>query len=161
MQKSRKALRLYTSVERIGVANAEFRELQAQEWKEVNADLLRQISHALETGSSKALVSDIFTLRDRFYSNWRGAEKEVHQKQRDLIMAAENGDFVKAAILGRELVLLKAREQASQAAHHELHEVLARSKVQAPTIELSSESMLEEESEAMRPQAKVIPLRGR
>lgn len=164
MQKSRKALRLYTSVGRVSNPQSEFNDMQVQQWKEVNADLLKQISMAMESPNSRALVADIFTLRDRFYTAWRSAEAEVHGKRRDLISSAENGDFIKAAVLGRELVLLKAREQAAQAAHHELQEVLTRSRVAQPTIELSQESVVPDVVEEEFPEkqfAKVIPLRGR
>ena len=163
MQKSRKALRLYTSMGRINNnAHSELNEMPAEQWKEINADLLRQISNAMESPNSRALVADIFTLRDRFYASWRSAEAEVHSKRRDLISAAENGDFIKSAVLGRELVLLKAREQAAQAAHHELQEVLTRSRVAQPTIELSQDRVVPEVEEAPEKQfAKVIPLRGR
>jgi hypothetical protein len=160
MQKSRKALRLYTSMGRLQTSpTAEFNEMQAEQWKEVNADLLRQISHALETPNSRLLANDIFALRDRFHSTWRNSEAEVHLKQKELLSCAEHGDFIKVAVLARELVLLKAREQASQAAHHELHEVLSRSRVAAPTIELSTEAVVEEE-QLPRQIARVIPLRA-
>lgn len=163
MQKSRKALRLYTSMGRINNnAHSELNEMQAQQWKEINADLLRQISAAMESPNSRALVADIFTLRDRFYAAWRSAEADVHNKRRDLISSAENGDFIKSAVLGRELVLLKAREQAAQAAHHELQEVLTRSRVAQPTIELSQDNVVPEVEEVPEKLfAKVIPLRGR
>jgi hypothetical protein len=144
-----------------GTTQSELNEMQVEQWKEVNADLLRQISVAMESPNARALVADIFTLRDRFHAAWRAAEAEVHIKRRDLISAAENGDFIKAAVLGRELVLLKAREQAAQAAHHELQEVLTRSRVAQPTIELSQDSVIPEVAEPERSYGKVIPLRAR
>jgi hypothetical protein len=162
MQKSRKALRLYTSMGRINNnAHSELNEMQVQQWKEINADLLKQISVAMESPNSRALVADIFMLRDRFHTAWRAAEADVHLKRRELISSAENGDFIKAAVIGRELVLLKAREQAAQAAHHELQEVLTRSRVAQPTIELSQESVVAEvEVVEEKPTAKIIPLRA-
>lgn len=163
MQKSRKALRLYTSVGRLSTpVHSELNEMQVQQWKEVNADLLKQISAAMDSPNSRALVADIFTLRDRFYATWRSAEAEVHVKRKELLSAAENNDFIKAAVLGRDLVLLKAREQAAQAAHHEIQEVLTRSRVAQPTIELSQEHIVPEpEQMPERHVAKIIPLRAR
>ncbi len=163
MQKSRKALRLYTSVGRLpNAAHSELNDMQVQQWKEVNSDLLRQISSAMESPNARALAADIFTLRDRFYTTWRSAEAEVHVKRKELVTCAENSDFIKAAVLGRELVLLKAKEQAAQAAHHELQEVLTRSRIAPPTIELSQEQVVPESAvHEERQIAKVIPLRGR
>ena len=158
MQKSRKAIRLYTTMGTIPEeSSSEFREIQVDEWKQINAELLKQLTSVLENPSSKHLAAEVFSVRDYFYGRWRMAESEMHVKQKELLFSSEHGDFVKAAILSRDLVGLKARTQAAQAAHHELDEVVQRSRVTMPPLELSRERVVPDL--APPPRAKVIPIR--
>lgn len=167
VQKSRKAVRLYSSMERgVGDAASDFREIQAEEWRVVTSELLRDLTSAMENPNTRRLVSDIYAMRDRYYSDWRLAESDLTVGQRDLISASEHGDFTKAATLSTKLVRLKARVQACQAAHHEVNDVLSKSKVVEPAIELEADAMLEMEHHAapispaaFSTVAKVIPLR--
>lgn len=172
VQKSRKALRLYSSMGRFGGGEgSEFAELQVAPWREVNAELLRELSAAFDNPNTRALTGAILALRDRFYGDWRRIEAELRLKQQELVSAAEHGDFIKAAHLSRDLIVCKAREQAAQAAHHELQDVVKRSKLSQPTIELSSDRAIEPEGnepaaeldlfagQPMRVGAKIIPLR--
>jgi len=175
VQKSRKAIRLYTSMGKLGPDRGEFAEVQVGQWREVNSELLRALSELLDNPNQRALAGQVFALRDRFCAEWRRVEADLRVKQQELISAAERSDFVRAAHLSRELVLLKAREQATQAAHHELEEVLKKSRLSQPTIELPPEAALpaapgigdaEGDAEAQvavnqtRRSAKIIPLRS-
>jgi hypothetical protein len=156
MQKSRRALRLYTSVGRTsGEVQHEFGERQAHEWKLANLELLKRLSEAMEHANVKLAVRDVFAAREVFYTMWRDAEAEVAPRQRDLVFAAENGDFIRAAIIGGELVGLKARAQASQAAHHELDDLIRQSRLAYPTMELPLPAP---DATKEAPLAKVIPL---
>jgi len=158
VQKCRKALRLYTTMGRMqGGGGSDHSDRQIQIWREVNADLLNELMAAMENTNLRTLVNCVYTIRDRFYSIWRQAESELHLKQKDLLLAAENGDFVKAALLSGDLVVLKAKMQASQAVHHELQEVLALSKAPRPAKTTLNESELDDSP--LLQQAKVIPLR--
>lgn len=167
MQRSRKALRLYSNVERLPNDPAtDLAEIQVAEWRRVNADLLRELNIALEHGIQKELVAEVFGLRDQFYGEWKLAEADLHRKQRQLLECAENGDFIKASLLSKELVMLKARSQACQAVHHELSEAIHRSRVSQP---LSQEESPIDKAPAVSESAnlhsteirvaKVIPLR--
>ncbi len=158
LQKSRKAVRLYTSM--AGGLNGEtpspLQEEQAAEWKEINSDLLKQLSLALDMPNARQLAASACLLRDHFYSIWRLSESELQIRHGELISAAENSDYMRAASLSRELVVLKARGQAAQAAHHEIDSVISKSKVSVAPVELSKER------EVLTPApklAKVIPLR--
>ena len=164
--KSRKALRLYSNVGRFNAEGGNaLTELQTGEWKGVTAELLRSLSLLLENPNARQLVTDVVALRDRFNAHWRTLETDLHSKQRELLMSAESSDFVRAALLSKELIVLKARMQAAQAAHHELQDVVRRSKVAQTPIELTSEHVLPDGAadphrvEAAAPIAKVIPLR--
>jgi hypothetical protein len=158
MQRSRKALRLYSSLGKEG-ANPHA-EAQAQEWKAVNSELLRQLSLLIDLSSPKQLSRDLFLLRDRFLTDWRSSEAILVQKQKELVFSSENGDFVKAALLSSELVVLKARVQACQAAHHELEDVLksVRLVTEVSPIKLEASQVVEETETSSH---KVIPLRRR
>lgn len=159
MKKSRKAIRLYGSVERgQRDRSAEYKEAQAREWKTINGELLRLLSTALDYPNNRTLTSEIFAIRDRFHQEWTEAESELKKKQQALITAAQNSDFVKGAMLSADLVILKARSQAAQAAHHELNDVIRKSKVSLPTIELSDSQVVEKKQIPLKG-AKVIPLR--
>lgn len=137
VQKSRKAVRLYSSMEKNSAdSGADFRETQAEEWKSVTSELLRELTVLLENPNARRLAGDIYTLRDRFYSDWRLSESDLHVGQRDLINASEHGDFTRASVLSIKLIRLKARVQASQAAYHELNEVVTKSKISDPNTEI-------------------------
>lgn len=143
MQRSRKALRLYSSVERGSVDHSgELGEVQIAEWRRVNAELLKELGLALDQPSQKRLVSEVFSIRDQFYGEWKVAEADLHRKQRQLLDCSENSDFIKASLLSRELVMLKARAQACQAAHHEVHQVLQKARVSQPAQAESSQEAL-------------------
>jgi hypothetical protein len=152
LQKSRKALRLYSSVGRQpSPGRSELTELQADAWKNVNAELLKSLGSALENPNQKQAISAVFTLRDRFLAEYRSIEAELHAAQKELVVAAEHGDFVKATVLSRDLVSLKARVQATQAAQHELEAVIKQSRITCAPIELSGEQVVRESA---RPAAK-------
>ena len=156
LKKSRKAIRLYgTVVRNPRDPSSAFNETQAQECRAVNSELLRLLSAALDSPSIRKLTGDIFVIRDRFQQEWSSTEAEMVAKQQALSFTVQHGDFVKAALLSNELVVLKARFQATQAVHHELNDVIKKSRVVLPTIELSQ---VVPESSAPKV-AKVIPLR--
>ena len=177
-QKSRKALRLYTSMGQVRAQDrkgSEYAEKQINEWREVNAALLQELTTMLSQPHSRRLAAEVYALTDRLYGQWRFAEAEQNEKHKELIISAERGDFIKVAQLANDLVCLKARVQATQAAHHELLEVLQRSKVNRPAEmqqelfdqrgdlqpcdeQLPVEALREELTES---ECKVIPLRRR
>lgn len=145
IQKSRRALRLYSNttgqaMARVEGASPELSAAQVAEWREVNSLLLRKLTESAESPSTKKLVHDIFALRNEFQAMWRTSESELVTQQRELVSAAERGDFIKASSLSTHLVSLKARVQAGQAAHHELDLLIKRSRVVRPATELSEES---------------------
>ena len=138
-------------------ATAEYSEMQVKEWKALNAQLVQQLIVVVEEPNSRKLVADLFAVRDRFHNEWRQAESDLHRKQNILCSSAESADFVKAAMLSRELVSLKSRVQAAQAAHHEINEVIRLSRLSEPQVEKVE---VEQETEQLQPAplAKVIPL---
>ena len=144
IQKSRRALRLYSSAGSNGFSrdgsSGELPAAQVAQWREVNGLLLRKLSEAAEAPNTKKIIYDVFALRSEFQTLWRTTESELVQSQRELIASAESGDFIRAAVLSTSLVSLKARLQAGQAAHHELDLLIKRSKVVRPAAELSEES---------------------
>jgi hypothetical protein len=145
IQKSRRALRLYTNsagqaMARVEGASPELSAAQVAEWREVNSLLLRKLTDSIEAASTKKIVHDIFALRNEFQTLWRTSESELVVQQRELVAAAERGDFIKASTLSTSLVSLKARVQAGQAAHHELDLLIKRSRIVRPAAELSEEN---------------------
>ena len=156
LQRSRKALRLYSSVGRMRGEHAnELSDLQISEWKLINAELVKQLSLFLDTPNNRTLAADVVALRDRFYQEWRQSQSSLHSKQDELISLAEKGDFAKAVIVGKELVSMKARLQAAQAVQHELSHVLKRINLDQITVELSKDRVVEEVNENST--AKILP----
>lgn len=154
--KSRKALRLYTSMLRNTKSADSYSDMQVEEWRNVNAELLKQLSFTLESRSRRQLVAGIFHLRDRFYNEWRSAETDLHQKHKELLSGAERGDFVAVANLSSGLISLKAQVEAYQAAHHEIQNIIDKSKLKQPAIELDSEDIIEEPVKPARPAGGVV-----
>jgi hypothetical protein len=184
IQKSRRALRLYShaggqGLSRVEGLTPELSSNQVSEWRDVNSMLLKKLSDAVGSPSTKKLVYDVFALRNEFQTLWRASESELVQQQGELIAAAERGDFIKASSLAVGLVSLKARVQAGQAAHHELDILIRRSRVVRPardinednqtvlsTIELLDEHSIRDEEQGAAPAkavvgGKVIPLKRR
>lgn len=164
-QKSRQATRLYGGVGRgSGGTQSELAEMQAFQWKGVNSELHHELSFILETRTGKGLISSIFGLRDRLVSDVRNFETDLHTKQQALVLASESGDFGKAMLLGRDLVILKARLQATSAAHHELQDVIEKSRVLPVSLPVGKQEVAPQEiirSKANENLAQVIPLRRR
>lgn len=164
MKKSRKAIRLYGSVYRGGEPSSRFAESQAQEWKNTNAELLRLLTAALDQPGQRQLTIDVISIRDRFEQEWKTVEEELQKLQSKLVSVSQHGDFIKAALLSSDLVVLKARFQAAQAAHHELDDIVRKCRVVGPAIELTKKEELPEAPEVVEPTvrlAKVIPLARR
>lgn len=155
IQKSRKAVRLYSSQ---GRSAGEYTEYQFAEWREISSILLQGLASAMELPSNKRIVTEIFALRDRFYSMYHSAEIDMRLLKKELNHAVESDQFAKAANLSIRLISLKARVQAAQSAHHELQELIENSHVVQPTIELTHTEVTEAPAKQV---AKVIPLRRR
>ncbi len=167
LQRSRRALRLYSSVSQVGIEGSrEFAELQATEWRMTNTFLVREISTLLDEPTNRELAIGLRVLADRLEDEGLSAEGEMHAKQCALVFSAENGDYVRSAVLGKELVILKARMQARQAANHEVNGVLKSARVTpqpeliAQPREIELDSKVIEESN-FEPASNVIPLRRR
>ena len=161
LQKSRQAFRLYSTMGRMPghSERVEAGEKQANEWRQVNAELIRELSSVLELPQHREQIARLFALRDRFQQEFRLNETEQHVQQRELLAAVEGSDFVRSAVISQDLISKKARVQALQAAHHELEDLIIKSRLVPPAILLTTESV----PEAASPDnlARVIPLRRR
>jgi len=149
LQRSRKAVRLYSSVSKVSANQVgEFAEQQAAQWRETNTFLVRSLTTLLEHDGklTKDFSGILFKLADDLQSQYSLAEAELGAKQCALIFAAENGDFTRAALLSSELISIKAQLQARQAAHHELMEVIGASRLQRSNQSPSESGISETES---------------
>lgn len=165
LQKSRKAVRLYSNVSKQdSTINQDSQsEDHMRQWRDVNSDLSNNLKSLLEEGNGRALTAGAFALRDRFQREFRLTESDLHLQQCELVAAAERSDFLKVVSMARKLVGLKARVQALQAVHHELQTILDKCNVSQSAVKLLEtadgvkpvESRLD--SENMR--ARIIPLR--
>jgi len=133
--KSRKAVRLYTSMGKGSQAS----DSQIAEWRDANQTLVRELTDLLASPQTKTVGPGLYRIREIFLSSWKDSEDELKKRHFELTRAAENGDYIKSSLLAQELVVLKARTQASQAAAHEVGQIIEKSKVPAPPIQLVSE----------------------
>ncbi len=125
LQRSRQAHRLYSSMERSQKGEAaEYTEMQAAAWRLVNAELVKQLTSLLDGPHTRQLPMQVAHLRDRFLAEFREAETALNQRHREVVVAAERGDFIRTALVSRTLVATKARSQAASAACSELEEAL-------------------------------------
>jgi len=148
LQKSRKAVRVYTSFEKGAYRSSQdqreaavFTALQLEQWQIVNTDLQRQLMVIIDRPHTRLLASETVGLRDYFYGSWRSYEAELRQKQGELAEAATRGDFIRTAMLGKTCVILRSREQASEAAQHEIQLIVERFKLCAGVSESASSEM--------------------
>jgi hypothetical protein len=125
LQRSRQAHRLYLSMEKMQRGEAaEFTEMQAASWRSVNAELIRELTVLLDAPHSRHIANQVVVLRDRFLAQYRDSETALNRRHREVINAAERGDFIRTAVVSRALVGLKASSQAAFAAFSELDEVV-------------------------------------
>lgn len=158
IQKCRKAVRLYTSMgRRHGGEGLDYTEQQLKIWRELNIELLKELTDICSISDLRTIVTEVYSLRDLFYSRWRKVERELHLKQKELISSSEKGDFIKAAGLSSKLVTLKAQSQAYQAALNELQELAGKSKVTHQSERADSSEHTDDSP--LLAQAKILPLR--
>lgn len=143
LQRSRKAVRLYSSMSRHSDKGhtdktGQLAELQISQWHSINHELVRELSRMLEDPASRKLAAGVFELRDSFFNTWKESEELVFHKHKELTHAMEHGDYIKCAVVSSELISGKARLQAAQAAHHELSQLIEKSKITPPPIELAT-----------------------
>lgn len=160
-QKSLKAFGLYRRIGRgPNSERARLNDLQLNEWKELSADLGKRLTAVVEESNFKNLNAKAFSLRDHFLNLWRTNQTALHARRTDLMRAAEQSDFIKATILSQELIALRAREQACQAAYSELHNILAdKADRRADKERAEQNAAVESKIEAEPSMAQVIPLR--
>ena len=164
IQKSRQAVRLYSSVTRPHpTSRGEFTDFQVAEWKEINMLLVQTLSSIMDIPGKKSLSSDVFAVKEKFYTLWRSAEGDLQRTHADMLHAVEKSDYFKIASLGCELISLRARVQATQAAYNELQVLLGKSRVTKPAVELSHNPLPEEKVKkgSVQRSAKVIPITRR
>ena len=159
LSKSRKANRLYSGVTRAN-KGSELAESQASEWQIVNNDLTTLLSQVLDkeafnNSGAKTLISETLNVLDSFTAQQSGLEAEILSKKNRLIAFAEAADFVQTSILSRELVSLRARTQALQAACQELKNIIKRGR---PDIDANT-PRTEEPSAPEKAPAKIIQFR--
>lgn len=145
MKKGRKATRIYSSIHKGIDPASRHIDSQTEQWREMNSELLRLLSVALDRTNNRKLAVDVQVMRDRFEQEWRRAADEMQSEQARLLTAAQNGDFIRSAVLAEKLVAVKARFQAAQAVHHEIVDVLKKSRIAEATIELSESCTIVEE----------------
>lgn len=122
-QKSKRALRLYSSPGRFAPAGKEIAEAQLAEWRSASSDLVEELAELLSPSRLGKIGSGLAALRDKFYGVWRAAEADLYRQHKELVEIAESGDYVRAALLAPKLAVLKARVDACRAVCNELDEI--------------------------------------
>ncbi len=126
MQRARKALRIYASVERTpgDSANAEFVELQAREWRSANEQLLRRLAALVDRGLASLTIARIATIQAEFASELATTRAEYEHQVVRAHDSLARANFVQAAIETRSLVGMKARLESLLAIEQEFATVL-------------------------------------
>jgi hypothetical protein len=160
LRKSKRALQLYTSVGRQARnTESEYAEMQLAEWRAINTELIKMLTPLIERTGNKNLSQELGNLVEQLREKWRASQTELHELQVRLVSTAENGDFVRAAQLSRDLVALKARTQACQAGFYEV-EALSDKPASGAIAAVGEASPVHKiVGEQVTMPAKVIPLR--
>jgi hypothetical protein len=143
LQKSRQAYRIYSAMTKTAKAeHNEYSELQAVEWMNINAELVKQLSKVVEQHAVKGLTANIAKIRHSLSVDLSHAEHDLERDQNELLICAQRGDFIRSAQLSRSLISRKSFVQASQAAVHELQLItgtapLAQSEIKYSEIKYS------------------------
>jgi hypothetical protein len=123
LRKSQKAVALYTQSD--AAAERKSSAAQVRVWRGVNQELADALVIALSKKSTRLVIKNAYVHRDRLYGEWRRYQSELYVKREQLIQAAEDEHFARAAALADRLISVKARMQATRAALHELSIALA------------------------------------
>ncbi len=165
MKKSKKAVKLYSSLEKAEAKTSlsskrEGYFRQVLEWREANRLLLEMLQSAHLSFQGRALVDKAYAIRDDFFSLYRETETEFHLKVDLLNQLVNKLQFVKAKNLSHELIQFKAKVEAYAAVCSELQDLLDHGKVARGVEVVSPEVNIEVEKIALdvRPE-NVIPLK--
>jgi hypothetical protein len=118
LQRSRKAVQLYSSVGQASKRGSmrELSELQAEEWRATNEDLVSALVKIATINVPRIAAFNLAKLCERLVAEVALMIRSNEEKQDALILAAQNGDFVQAAITAAKLVSGKAYVQSKEAA---------------------------------------------
>lgn len=141
LQKSRQAFRIYSSMSKSAKAeHNEYADMQAVEWRNINSELVRQLTHIVEKYSAKNIALQISRMRDILLSDYRRVESELNSEHREIISCTQRGDFIRVAQLARALISKKAFVQAAQAACHELSLIVDDSQISLSNLHAENQA---------------------
>ena len=147
LQKSRQAARMYSEMMR-GQDKFDYSDLQIKEWKDVNFELVDELSVLLnDFYDQKNLIAKSLALLERFQIEQVTISTSLQKMKDELSLAVNKEDFPKSAKLSVELISLKAKNQALIAVLNELNKMLEKSNITSPRIKIESVKKAKEDKE--------------
>ncbi len=158
IQKSRKAIRIYSAVGRdsIGRPSKPYSDMQLKAWYNVNEELLMFLQEVTTKLHLRQVASEILKYAQKLSSQISPEQQKLNSDHRLLIQYTESADFVNSAKLSQELIVLKSRIEAKKAVLHELEDLLTSANLKLPI----THQMNDVPQESLKiTESKIIPFR--
>ena len=156
INKSRKAVRLYSTVARPGLGKSNERpyaDIQLAEWRMTNEDLLGKLLTIIKNSNIRKAINDIAILKSQYTKTVNDLSLIINTKHRELIETTNIGDFVKIAKISYELIPLKAKLESKKAVLNELEDLV----VGNITTNVFMQEKAEENNNLRVRSSKIIP----
>lgn len=158
IQKSRKAIRIYSAVGRdsVGRPSKPYSDMQLKAWYNVNEELLIFLQEATTKLHLRQVATETLKYAQKLSGQLLPEQTKFASDSRLLVQFAESGDFVNSAKLSQELIVLKAKIEAKKAVLEELGELLSSANLKMPV----THQMNQAPQESLRiTESKIIPFR--
>lgn len=157
INKSRKAVRVYSNAggaSNFRAKSKPYADMQLKCWRDANERLVEFLHSATKNMNLRKVASEILAYAKQCQQELENREKQLEKYHHELLTYSQNKDYVNAAIISNELIVLKANVQAEKAVLEELEDVLTYANVKLPATYSSSEEDL---SELCIKETKIIP----
>lgn len=156
IQKSRKAIRIYSQASTPGTLRSStkpFADQQIAVWYQINEELLEFLVEITRNAHLRKVANESFSYAKRCQEKVREERQQLESKHQQLVRYSESGDFINSAKLSSELIHLKACVQARGAVLTELEDLLSYANLKLPV----THGAPEEQSELSVKTSKIIP----
>ncbi len=158
IQKSRKAIRIYSTVGRdsIGRPSKPYSDMQLKAWYNINEELLLFLQDVTTKLHLRQVATETLKYAQKLSAQLHPEQIRLNSDHRLLLHFTEAGDFVNSAKLSQELIVLKAKIEAKKAVLNELEDLLSSANLKLPvTHQINQDS----QDSLKITESKIIPFR--
>ena len=135
IQKSRKALRIYSQATTPGKHRASTKPYADQQiaiWYKINEELLEFLVEITRNAHLRKVANESLAYAKLCQRKVITEQQTLHEKHQQLVSYSESGNFINSAKLSSELIQLKASVQARSAVLAELEDLLSYANLKLP-----------------------------